>query len=403
MYRPTLLKMILGIFLVAMATSLASVSADRVPEWNTWQQLRLPKMHTKQDSEMDTLSKTAKAFHELKAGKSLKFGDEHLNLESIEKSLSFEQTSAKNLSDILRTKVSVDDARDLLNFKLFPGDSSADMDLGPSRRKRHIFGTDTRYQITKDFRKIFPFSAVAQLSTGCSGVLIGPRHVLTAAECIHNGKRYRGNAKNLRVGLVHPGNITAPRRAPSRGSKRDASLKWYEVEQLYIPDGWVSPNYMERRDSFNYAVLKLAENHNLNCMEVGVSSSHNTNRMQRIHFSSYDDYEYNDDPVLAYRHCFIEHVSETENYLYEKCDSTKSSVGAGIYLRLWDMENWQWSRRVMAVKTSETERMRIRGRIVRTGRDVRLTLLNFGQICYWVMGDFEACSRGRIEDACLMP
>ncbi|XP_041453078.1 serine protease 23-like [Lytechinus variegatus] len=402
MYALNLFKMLLGIFLVAMATCLASVTAERIQEWNTWQQVRLPKMHTEQDAGSDHLSKTAKALLDLKAGKRVKFGGDILDLESIERSLSFEQTSAKNLSDTIRTKISVDDAQILLNMKRYPGDSAGNMDLGEPRRKRQIFGADTRYQITKEFSKIFPFSAAVQLSTGCSGVLIGPRHVLTAAECIHNGKRYRGNSKNLRVGLIRTGNRTTSGRSPSRNPKRNANLLWYKVEQLYIPDGWVSPNLMEQPDTFNYAVLELNKDHRQNCMEVGVSSNLNTNRMQRIHYSSFDDYEYHDDPVLAYRHCFIEHVSDTNNYLYEKCDSSKSSVGAGIYLRMWDSENWQWSRRVMAVKTSETERIRVRGRMLKAARDVRLTLLNFAQICYWVMRDFEACSRGRIEDACLM-
>ncbi|XP_071510680.1 serine protease 23-like [Diadema antillarum] len=392
-------KMLSTVHFAAMTLCLAfAASVVQTADPNTWPKIQLPHMRAETIVSVPAEG-TENVGSELRVG----VDGERFDVAAIEHSLSFQQTSARNLSNTQRTRVTFEDAENLFRTPEFRGAAGTESHSAKPRSKRHIFGPDNRSKITEDFQRIFPFSAVAQLSTGCSGILIGPRQVLTAAECIHNGRRYRGNAKNLQVGLTKTGNHTR-RRTSSQNevlSGRDLhGLEWYDVEQLYLPDGWLTPSYGEQQESFNYAVLELAEEHNHNCMEVGVSSMQNTNRMQRIHFSSFDDYNHHPDPALTYRYCYI--VADSTKYLYEKCDSTKSSVGAGIYLRLWDSDQMHWSRRVMAVKTSHTERMRIKGKRQRAGRDVRLTLLNFGQICYWVMRDFEACSRGRIKDACLM-
>ena len=52
----------------------------------------------------------------------------------------------------------------------------------PVRRKRQVYGTDSRFSILdKKFLTNFPFNTAVKLSTGCSGILISPSHVLTAA------------------------------------------------------------------------------------------------------------------------------------------------------------------------------------------------------------------------------
>ncbi|XP_062293242.1 serine protease 23-like [Scomber scombrus] len=72
-----------------------------------------------------------------------------------------------------------------------------------SRRKRQIYGPDGRFVISdSQFSTNYPFSAAVRISTGCSGVLVSPKHVLTAAHCIHDGMDYLESARRIRVGVL---------------------------------------------------------------------------------------------------------------------------------------------------------------------------------------------------------